>query len=206
MDGRRRSVTGFSEGRISRLEHIRCSPVHEIAERRRRSFWYPPCDLTRFWLVAPCWCISCNPNGHDFSPGSFQVSGNPAGGSASRVSRYASARKSQRLLFYTNAFVLVRTIFFFSFFSWFLVFFSFQHVTNSFCKRARLFWNRTRWSFFLPIRGDVLLTGIKYFQQERSLDELPPRVMSLPWLLISLEGATCRGEACLPHREYTLQL
>lgn len=31
----------------------------------------------------------------DFSPGYFQVSGNPAGGSTSRVSRYASARKSQ---------------------------------------------------------------------------------------------------------------
>lgn len=86
-------------------------------------------------------------------------------------------------------------------------FFSTGHVTNSFCKRARLFWSRIRWSFkfFLPTRGDVLLTGIKYFQQERSLDELPPRVMSLPWCWFRLKVQLVAGKHVC-YREYTLQL
>lgn len=99
----------------------------------------------RFLTVLTCSTMLMHfmqPRWSRFSPGSFQVSGNPAGGSASRVSRYASARKSQRLLFTQMflRFILLRSCSFDLFLFLFLCliclfFFSTGHVTNSFCKR-----------------------------------------------------------------------
>lgn len=159
--------------------------------RSLRDFWL-------CWLVVPCWCISCNPDGHVFLPVLSRWVGTLRGARplASLDTPLHVSRKDyclHKCFCVSSSCVRARSIcFFFSFFVLFVYFFS-QLVMSriAFARETKglsqeTVWNnRVRMIVQFPPRSveeiPVLLslTGIKYFQWEQSLDEFPRRCFRL---------------------------